>query len=194
MNDSTFFDNLTISYCDVPITEDGIDTITFLNATHELVKLLDIIGPEVFEFFRGEMNSNIKNIRERFEHNKSKNLTLEKLIKHDESEYKTKNIHNLVLLTRQIEFIAVGLRRSINDPNEELAVSFTESYKITLERHHNIVLRPIFRVAIKACPYRHEFFQKLGNDQEKVYQQYESWLSSLEGIIKRLYALPEFHR
>ncbi|CAG8835246.1 35351_t:CDS:1, partial [Racocetra persica] len=48
-------------------------------------------------------------------------------------------------------------------------------------------------IAIKACPYRHEFFKKLGNDQEKVYQQCESWLSSLERIIKRLYTFPEIH-
>ncbi|KAF0436934.1 glycolipid transfer protein [Gigaspora margarita] len=193
MDDLTFFDSLTTSYRDVPITNDGIDTITFLNATHELVKIFDIIGPEVFESFRSEMNSNIKQLRERYEQHVSKNFTLEKLIKHDESEHKTKHVHTLVLLTRQIEFIAVGLRRSLDDPNEELAVSLTESYKKTLEPYHSIIIRPIFKIAIKACPYRHEFFKKLGDNQEKVYQQYESWLSSIEEIIRRLLALPEFH-
>ncbi|CAG8698985.1 12063_t:CDS:2 [Dentiscutata erythropus] len=193
MDDLTFFDSLETSYIDVPITEDGIDTITFLNATHELVRLIDIIGPEVFEVLRSEMNGNIKHIRERYEHNISKNLTLEKLIKHDESEHKKKYIHILMSLIREIEFFAIGLRRSIDDPSEELAVSFMESYRKTLEHYHSIIIRPIFKIAIKACPYRHEFFKKLGDNQEKVCQQYESWLSSVEGIIKRLHALPEFH-
>ncbi|CAG8779056.1 26705_t:CDS:2, partial [Gigaspora margarita] len=60
-------------------------------------------------------------------------------------EHKTKHNHTLVLLTRQIEIIAVGLRRPLDDPNEELAVSFTGSYKKSLEPYHSIIIRPIFK-------------------------------------------------
>ncbi|KAF0436936.1 glycolipid transfer protein [Gigaspora margarita] len=88
-----------------------------------------------------------KQLRERYEHYVSKNITLEKLIKHDESEHKTKHVHTLVLLTRQIEIITVGLRRPLDDPNEELAVSSTGSYKKSLEPYHSIIIRPIFKVS-----------------------------------------------
>jgi hypothetical protein len=39
---------------------------------------------------------------------------------------------------------------------------------------------------MKACPYRQEFFQKLGEDQEKVKKQFEEWLIALEKLVERL--------
>jgi hypothetical protein len=39
---------------------------------------------------------------------------------------------------------------------------------------------------MKACPYRKDFFEKLGDDQEKVKQQYEEWLLAFEKVVQRL--------
>jgi hypothetical protein len=36
---------------------------------------------------------------------------------------------------------------------------------------------------MKACPYRADFYKKLGNDQAKVNQQMTAWLNSLEHIV-----------
>jgi len=36
---------------------------------------------------------------------------------------------------------------------------------------------------MKACPYRQDFYQKLGSDQAKVQQQLEDWLSKLEANL-----------
>jgi hypothetical protein len=116
-----------------------------------------------------------------------------------------------------LEFTSVALRRSINNEDEELTVSFTEAYGVTLRPFHGIVVRPIFSVcsvifilsnmhtyvfcvyikkhffflliiklAMKACPYRKDFFEKLGEDQEKVKQQYEEWLLAFEKVVVRL--------
>jgi hypothetical protein len=39
---------------------------------------------------------------------------------------------------------------------------------------------------MKACPYRSVFYEKLGSDQAVVKEQMETWLSSLEGIVKEM--------
>ena len=46
-----------------------------------------------------------------------------------------------------MEFTSVALRRTINHENEEeLSVSFTESYGVTLKQFHGMIVRPIFAV------------------------------------------------
>ena len=39
---------------------------------------------------------------------------------------------------------------------------------------------------MKAVPYRQDFFDKLGEDNDKVQQQLKDWLAALENIIERL--------
>ena len=99
------------------------------------------------------------------------------------------------------------MRRSSSNPNEELAESFTKAYEGTLRPHHNMLIRPIFAVrllytspltscqadhqcayghcsAMKACPYRKVFDEKVGGDAATR----EAWLSALESqvaIIKK---------
>jgi hypothetical protein len=50
---TTYFDSLQRNYTDVPITEDGIETIPFLEATEGLVKLFGKKKKNnIFFFFR----------------------------------------------------------------------------------------------------------------------------------------------
>lgn len=39
---------------------------------------------------------------------------------------------------------------------------------------------------MKACPYRAEFFKKLGDDQSKVDKQMLAWLNALERIVSEM--------
>lgn len=39
---------------------------------------------------------------------------------------------------------------------------------------------------MKACPYRKDFYAKLGADQNKVKEQLESYTTSLERIVKQM--------
>lgn len=43
-----------------------------------------------------------------------------------------------------------------------------------------MVVKGIFSLAMKACPYRADFYKKLGTNQDKVSVQLEEWLTSLE--------------
>lgn len=45
------------------------------------------------------------------------------------------------------------------------------------------MVKPIFSAAMSACPYRKDFYIKLGEDQEKVMSELRVWLASLEKII-----------
>ena len=47
-----------------------------------------------------------------------------------------------------------------------------------------MLVKPIFKLAMKACPYRKDFFEKLGADQTKVAEQLKTWLKALEDIVQ----------
>jgi hypothetical protein len=51
-----------------------------------------------------------------------------------------------------------------------------------------MIVRGIFSVAMKACPYRDDFYKKLGDDQTKVIAQLQEWLAALENIVNILNA------
>jgi hypothetical protein len=91
-----------------------------------------------------------------------------------------------------------GLRSNVNNPTEELSVSFTKGYEQSLKKHHGMMVRPVFYVslnpqallmvqqlAMKACPYRATFYPKLGQPQSEVLPKLEAWLAALEAIVKK---------
>jgi hypothetical protein len=44
----------------------------------------------------------------------------------------------------------------------------------------------MFQVAMKACPYRKDFYAKLGSPPEKVDEELDKWLAALHQIVTRL--------
>ncbi|KAG0744024.1 hypothetical protein G6F57_007648 [Rhizopus arrhizus] len=178
----TYFDTLARSYVDVD-TSKGVDTEQFLEATEGLVKLFDLLGSAAFSVVQNDMNGNIKKIRERYLSNPTANNTLEELMKNESPEKKRVATEGLLWLTRGLDFTAQALRRSLDNPTEELNTSFTKSYEQTLRKHHSIVIRPVFGLAMKACPYRKDFYEKIGVLTEDGLAQMRAWLEALENII-----------
>ncbi|CAI2161450.1 7643_t:CDS:2 [Funneliformis geosporum] len=188
---ATYFDNLQRKYSDVPITNDGIETLPFLEATEGVVKLFDLLNSKAFTVVQNDMNGNILKIRNRYNTDPKKNNTLEKLVINEKDEKKRTATEGLLWLKRGLEFTSVALRRSIESSKsangaEELSVSFTKAYEDTLKKFHGMLVRPVFKLAMSCCPYRKEFFEKLGEDQEKVNRQFEEWLISFEKVIEIL--------
>merc|ERR1712233_215081 len=62
---TTYFDSLRMPYQKVPITENGIATSEFIEATEGVVQLFDLLGNSAFVVVQNDMNGNIKKIRER---------------------------------------------------------------------------------------------------------------------------------
>jgi len=110
-----------------------------------------------------------------FVYTQSKNTSIAKLI-----------ITLLLNHNRGLDFTAQALRRNISNPSEELTQSFSEAYGVTLKKYHNFLVKGVFSVALKACPYRKDFYEKLGQDQTKVHEQMEAWLGALEKIVTEM--------
>lgn len=83
---------------------------------------------------------------------------------------------------RGLEFTCIALSKNINS-TEELADSFRGSYSETLMRHHSFLVKRIFSAAMGACPYRKDFYAKLGDDEQKVQEELREYLAALDKIV-----------
>ncbi|KAF8938026.1 hypothetical protein BGZ47_008759 [Haplosporangium gracile] len=179
---TTYFKTTARNYTDVTVTPEGINTDEFLQATEGLVKIFDLFG-SVFSVVQNDMNGNIKKIRERFLQNPAANSTLQNLVKGEIVEKKKTATEGLLWLTRGLDFTLQSLERSEANPSEELSVSFTKGYEGTLRQYHGMLVRPVFAMAMKACPYRADFYAKLGSDQGLVQQDLTAWLAGLRKVV-----------
>lgn len=181
---STFFDEMKKSFDDVPVTDGKVDTANFLEASESLVKLFDLLGSSAFAVVQKDMTGNITKIRTKLLADPAGASTLQDLIL-SEAGSKTKTAtQGLLWLSRGLQFTAQAMRETVSNPTKELTVTFTDAYTQTLSKFHGMLVKPIFKLAMKACPYRKDFFQKLGADQEKVTKQLTEWLAALENIVK----------
>lgn len=130
------------------------------------------------------MKGNIEKIRKRQLASPDKGETLQDIVLSEVTEKKKDATQGLLWLTRGLEFTAVAMRNTLNNPNDELSKCFTDSYAVTLSKYHGILVRPVFKLAMKACPYRKDLFEKLGSPLEKVTEQLKEWLSALESLVK----------
>ncbi|KAF9125775.1 hypothetical protein BGX30_000311 [Mortierella sp. GBA39] len=181
---ATYFQT-TRNYTDVTITPEGINTDEFLQATEGLVKIFDLFG-SVFSVVQSDMNGNIKKIRERFLQNPAANSTLQSLVEGEKKEKKKTATEGLLWLTRGLDFTLQSLELSEANPTEELTVSFTKGYERTLSNYHGVFVRPVFTMAMKACPYRADFYAKLGSDQGLVKQDLTAWLAGLRKVVTEI--------
>ncbi|RSH83593.1 uncharacterized protein EHS24_007281 [Apiotrichum porosum] len=184
-----FFQTISKSFVDVPITEAGVDTAAFLEASENLVKIFTLFGNPAFSVVQNDLNGNITKVRNYLLANPVEADTLEKLLAHDKATHPKQKervaTDALMWLLRGLKFTAMGLRFNQTNQTEELSVSFTKGYEGSLKKFHGMLVRPVFGLAMKACPYRATFYPKLGEPQEEVLPQLEAWLSALEAIVAR---------
>ncbi|KAH6568173.1 hypothetical protein BASA62_005640 [Batrachochytrium salamandrivorans] len=179
---ATFFDTLSSSYTTIVVasSDNGIPTVQFLDSTNSLTKLFDTLGA-AFSVVSSDMHGNITKIRTRFDQNVARSGTLQELVNAERADNSGKAADALLWLKRGLEFTAMGLRRNLDNPSEELSTSFNKAYEGTLSRHHNFMIRGVFSLAMKACPSRVDFYAKLsGSDPAKMKEQLVAWLSALE--------------
>ncbi|CEP18019.1 hypothetical protein [Parasitella parasitica] len=179
----TYFDDLSKSYVDVD-TKNGIDTQQFLEATEGVVELFELLQSTAFTIVQNDMNGNIKKIRERYNLNPEVNATLQSLMAAEAPEKKRNATQALLWLTRGLDFTAEALVRSLDNKGEELNTSFTEAYGNTLKKYHNFVVKGAFGLAMKACPYREAFYQKIGVASDAEVEKMKKWVYALKNIIR----------
>ncbi|ODV85634.1 hypothetical protein CANARDRAFT_28392 [[Candida] arabinofermentans NRRL YB-2248] len=181
---STFFDDMKKSFVDVPVSDEGkVSTAEFLEASESLVKLFDLLGSSAFAVVQNDMTGNITKVRTKYLSAPDKTSTLQDLILSEVTDKKKTATQGLLWLVRGLQFTAVAMRETVDRPNDELTKTFTDAYGKTLIKYHSMLVKPIFKLAMKACPYRADFFAKLGADQTKVLEQMKAWLQALESIV-----------
>ncbi|KAI0081963.1 het-c2 protein [Panus rudis PR-1116 ss-1] len=182
------------SFADVPITDAGVDTVAFLQASEGLVGLFDILGSAAFAPVQSDLKGNIAKVRARYDAAPAQSATLEQLVENEKGEKKRTATEGLMWLLRGLAFTCKALQLAQADSKEELASAFSKSYEATLKKYHNFIVKGIFSVAMKACPYKADFYAKLAADpaggppasQEKLHEELNKWLTALDAIVTRL--------
>lgn len=147
----------------VKIDDAGVNTTDFIGAAESLVRLFDLLGSSAFAIVQKDMTGNIEKIRARQTAFPAQCDTLEGLVKGEAVEKKRTATEGLMWLLRcasfsyrnigkliansGLAFTVAALRRSLNNPTEELADSFTKAYNETLKKFHSFVIRPVFAVS-----------------------------------------------
>lgn len=193
-----YLDSVT-SFADVPITDAGVDTLVFLKASEGLVGIFDLLGSTAFGVVQTDMRGNIAKLRARYDKAPTLSGTIEKLVENEKGEKKRTATEGLMWLLRGHSFTCLGLQKIQENPKEELGNAFSDAYGSTLKQHHNFVVKGLFSVAMKACPYRVDFFNKLKADpaggppasDEHMNESLNKSLGALHGIVSRLQAFNE---
>ncbi|KAF8798670.1 glycolipid transfer protein [Phlegmacium glaucopus] len=178
------------SFADVPFTENGIETQSFLEASDGLVQMFDLFGSGVFGFIQSDLRSNIAGVRARYDsattHEKS--ATLEALVESEHMESHKHATPCLVRLVRGLALTCKALQNMQSDKSSELHVCFKRSYDEVLRHHHSFIIRSIVSVAIRAVPRRNDFYMRIaqGGSIEKLDTELGKWLYSLEKIVKHV--------
>jgi len=178
------------SFADVPITDDGVDTETFLQASDGLVQMFELLGSGVFGFVQNDIRSNVAGVRQRFQAASKDSMTLEQLVRIENEGGSRVATACLIRLIRGLSFTCCALMHMQKDPDAELYICFKRSYDEVLRHHHSFVIRSVVTVAIRAVPYRHDFYQRIaqGGSTEKLDIELAKWLAGLDIIVKRISA------
>ncbi|KAF8953853.1 glycolipid transfer protein domain-containing protein [Flammula alnicola] len=176
------------SFADVPLTNDGVDTHSFLEASDGLVQMFDLLGSGVFGFVQSDIRSNINGVRGRYESAIEKSGTLEDLVRSESMEPQKHATPCLTRLTRGLAFTCRALQHMQKDTVSELHICFKRSYDEVLRHHHTFVIRSIVSVAIRAVPRRDDFYMRIsqGGSIEKLNTELAKWLDGLERIVKHI--------
>lgn len=181
----TFFDGKKL-FKDVPVSGTEIDTAAFLEASEALVQLFDLLGSSAFAVVKSDMTGNIAKVRAKLLEDPAAAGTLQGLVRAEAGTKNKKATQGLLWLCRGLQFTAQAMRETVDNPAKELTVTFTDAYGKTLLKYHGMLVKPVFKLAMKACPYRKDFFAKLGDDQATVDAELEAWLSALEELMANI--------
>ncbi|KAI1491289.1 het-c [Biscogniauxia mediterranea] len=181
----TLLDTFKCSFVDVPIVADkdnAISTTEFLDAAESLTTMFDVLGSVAFSPVKNDMLGNIKKIRDRQNAAPAESVFLQELCLNELKTKKHTATEGLLWLTRGLEFTCIALSQNLAQEAEELSTSFRNAYGETLKPHHGLLIKPVFSAAMSACPYRRDFYPKLG-DEAKVPVELRTYLAALENIV-----------
>ncbi|ORY59437.1 glycolipid transfer protein domain-containing protein, partial [Leucosporidium creatinivorum] len=184
------FRRVSQSFVDVPITADGIDTVAFLLALESLLKFFELFAPAAAGLASGDIIEDIRRIRTHYLSAPTECRTLELLVKHEQPQRRKLATQSLMWCFRGLKFTALACRFNLDNPTEELSESFARSWDAEYSSYFSWVVRPLFKLLVKACPPRAQFYEKLGSPKQKVERDLSAYLTSIDsqvGMLERFY-------
>lgn len=181
----TYFDELKCNFADVPVSGDNeISTKEFLDASAGVKDMFALFNSAAFTPVQSDMSGNIKKIQARYDAlGPETGKSLQQIVLSEAAQKSKDATQGLLWLTRGLHFTLTAMQRSIQNPEEELSISFTKAYSETLSKYHSMFVKPIFKLAMNACPYRKVFYEKLGSPLEVVQKQLRAWVHALARIV-----------
>ncbi|KAK7926651.1 glycolipid transfer protein domain-containing protein [Apiospora marii] len=182
----TLLDTFKKSFVDVPVDsekDNAIATTDFLDAAESLTTIFDALGSVAFSPVKNDMIGNVKKIRERQLAAPAESATLQELVINELKTKKHVATEGLVWLVRGLDFTCIALSQNLAKETEEMSDSFRNAYGNTLKPHHSFMIKPVFSAAMSACPYRKDFYAKLGADHDKVVAELRPYLAALDKIV-----------
>ncbi|CCL99051.1 uncharacterized protein FIBRA_01062 [Fibroporia radiculosa] len=182
------------SFADVTVSDDGVDTLQFIEAANGVVGLFDLLGSAAFTTVQNDLKGNIVKVRARYDATPDLSGTLEQLVENEKGEKKRTATEGLMWLLRGLSFTCKALQYAQKERSQELSAAFSQAYDATLKKFHNFMVKGLFAVAMKACPYRADFYAKLATDPnggpavlaERLDESLDDWLAALDSIVTRL--------
>ncbi|KAK2467172.1 hypothetical protein APHAL10511_000721 [Amanita phalloides] len=176
------------SFADVAITEKGVNTQDFIEASDALLHLFDLLGSSVFSFVQTDLKNNLDGVRRHYESHKDESQTLEALVLSESNEPHRHAIPCLVRFVRGLAFTCKALQNVQKDPSAELYICFKRSYDEILWHHHSFIVRSVVGVAMRAVPRRRDFYARLaeGGSPERLDAMLRKWLDSLEVLVTHM--------
>ncbi|KAJ2698932.1 hypothetical protein H4R19_005563 [Coemansia spiralis] len=177
---------ITRRFQEVTVTDDGINTAEFLEAAEGVVKLFDLLESAAFYPVKSDITTNIGKVRAKYETDPKAFDTLEKIVRAEANSSNRKATQGLLWLKRGLELTALGLKRNLDNSEEELSASFTEAYNKTLKQFHGFIVKNMFSVAMLACPDRKTFYLKIGGGKDNAKEQLDEWVQALQELLNQL--------
>ncbi|KAL2120337.1 hypothetical protein VTJ04DRAFT_4363 [Mycothermus thermophilus] len=190
----TILDTFKGTFTKVPIDEskgNAVSTTEFLEAAESLTTMFDLLGSVAFSPVKKDMLGNVEKIRKRQLAAPLESETLQDLVRNELKAKSHTATEGLLWLVRGLEFTCLALTQNLANPSAELSDSFRAAYGDTLKPHHSFLVKPIFSAAMSACPYRADFYSKVGSDEAKVREEMTAYLAALDKIVKILKAFLE---
>ena len=191
----TYLHTMKRTFNKVDVGENNaIPTEEFLDAAESLTTMFDLLGSVAFSPVKKDMLGNIEKLRKRYLAAPLESQTIQDLVRNELKAKSHVATEGLLWLVRGLEFTSIALSQNVAKPTEELADSFRGAYGLTLKPHHSFLVKPIFSAAMSACPYRKDFYDKLGSEDAPVQDELKEYLAALEkivGILKEFLASKE---
>ncbi|KAK4454235.1 Pleckstrin y domain-containing family A member 8 [Podospora aff. communis PSN243] len=193
----TYLETMKRDFTKVPVDPakgNAVSTAEFLEAAESLTTMFDLLGSVAFSPVKKDMLGNIEKIRKRYLAAPLESENLQDLVRNEIKSGSHVATEGMVWLVRGLEFTCIALSQNVAKPTEELSDSFRGAYGQTLKPHHSFLVKPVFSAAMGACPYRKDFYIKLGSDEAKVQQELKEYLAALEkivGVLKEFLASKE---